>query len=66
MQNKYGFTLIEVLVALVIFSFSMATIYWGYSQGIKDTKRALDLITESNEINNFYILNKIDISFIVS
>ena len=58
--NK-GFTLIEVLVALLIFSFSMATIYWGFSQSIKNSKKAIDLIHEFNEINNFFILNKKEI-----
>ena len=60
-KYKKGFTLIEVLVALVIFSFSMATIYWGYSQAIRNSKKALDLIDEINSVKNFYTLNKKEI-----
>ncbi len=58
LNHNNGFTLIEVLVAIIIFSFSIATIYWGYSQGIKNTKKALDLIHEFNLARNFYLLNK--------
>ena len=58
LKCKKGFTLVEVLVALIIFSFSMATIYWGYSQAIKNSKKAIDLISTFNNVNNFFILNK--------
>ena len=59
MQNhNKGFTLVEVLVAIIIFSFSIATIYWGYSQEVKNTKKALDLIHQFNLAKNFYLLNK--------
>ncbi len=58
LNHKTGFTLIEVLIALIIFSFSMTTIYWGYSQGIKNSKKALNLIHEFNNVKNFYLLNK--------
>ncbi len=56
-MKRNGFTLIEVLIALVIFAISMATIYWGFSQGFRNSKKAILKLEDLNRINNFYLLN---------
>ena len=57
MKNK-GFTLIEILIALVIFAFSMATIYWGFSQSMRTSKRAIEELNGMYKIKNFFLLNR--------
>jgi general secretion pathway protein I len=59
MQNKAGFTLIEVLIALVILSIALTAIIKSTSQNIKDTlyvqKKTIALLVGNQVMNEILV-----------